>query len=329
MSVALAPRPESKGSKSEARRSVAIAIRFIPHYRVEFFNGLEERLKTSSIDLTIFADHAVPQAYVSDALNDVHAAVGVSNFYFGLHDFLGSRFARTGGASLRPPYWQPIFFRLLSFDLVIIEQSNSALLNYPLFARRRLLGDTPRIAFWGHGENLQRRDKGLRRWIKRSQTKQADHWFVYTDLSADIVRRLDVSDDIITVVNNSVDTSATKLARQSDAASRQRKKSDLGLGDAPVAIFCARLTKNKALPFLVEACRAARAEFGEFNLLVIGQGPYGPWLREQADKETWIHPMGPLYGDDKAGLLALAGTEAHASAALVAAAKTITVTIVM
>ena len=305
MDVLLTSNTEIPTANGEKQRSVAIVTRFIPHYRVEFFNGLEERLKTSSIGFAVFADHAVPQAYVSDALEKVHAAVSVQNNYFGLRDILGRRFARTGGASLRPPYWQPIFRRLLSFDLVIVEQSNSALLNYPLFARRHLLSESPRIAIWGHGENLQTSESGLRRWVKRNQTGQADHWFVYTELSANIVRKLKVNDDIITIVNNSVDTKAIKKASHLDAASKDRKKSKLGLSNAPVLVFCARLTKNKALPFLVDACRAAREKFGEFNLLVIGQGPDGPWLREQAEKETWIYPLGPLYGEDKANMLAL------------------------
>ena len=285
--------------------SVAFVCRLIPHYRIEFLNGLEDRLKTAAIGFTVFADHATPQSYLSEALEKVDAAVRVPNFHFGLRDFLGDRFNRSGGTSLRPPYWQPIFRRLLSFDLVIVEQANSALLNYPLIARRRLLAGRPKIAFWGHGENLQTHETGLRRWIKTTMTCQVDHWFGYTELSADILRRLGVNDDIITIVNNSVDTKVVKTASMMDAASKERKKSELGLDHSPVAVFCTRLTKNKALPFLVEACRAAREKFGEFTLLVIGDGHHGPWLREQAKKESWIRPLGLLYGAEKAEVLAL------------------------
>ena len=286
------------------RRSVAFVTRFIPQYRVEFLNGLEERLKIASIGFTVFADHAMPQSYMVDALKEVHCAVGVPIFHFGLRKILGSRSARRGGAKLRSPYWQPIFRRLLSFDLVIVEQANSALLNYALILRRQLAG-SPRIAFWGHGENLQTHETGLRRWIKTTMTCQADHCFGYTELSADILRRLGVNDDSITIVNNSVDTKVVKTASVMDAASKERKKSELGLDHSPVAVFCARLTKNKALPFLVEACRAAREKFGEFTLLVIGDGHHGPWLREQAKKEIWIRPLGLLYGAEKAEVLAL------------------------
>ncbi len=145
----------------------------------------------------------------------------------------------------------------------------------------------------------------MRRHIKSALTHQTDHWFVYTELSAGILREAGVDEGIITTVNNSVGTKAVKKASLMDAAAKWRKKSEFGLGDAPVAVFCARLSKNKALPFLFDACRAARKKFGEFTLLVIGDGFYGPWLREQAEKETWIRPLGPLYGGEKADVLAL------------------------
>ena len=150
-------------------KSVAFVTRIIPHYRLEFLNGLEDRLKTASIGLTVFADRVSPESFHADALEQVHCAVRVPNYYFGPHRLLSARYARSGGASLRPPYWQPIFRRLLSYDLVIVEQSNSALLNYPLILRCRLAG-SPRIAFWGHGKNLQSIETGIRHRIKRVLT---------------------------------------------------------------------------------------------------------------------------------------------------------------
>jgi glycosyltransferase involved in cell wall biosynthesis len=285
-------------------KSVAFVTRVVPHYRVEFLNGLEDRLKTASAKLTVFADNAIPQSNYSDALADVQCAVSVPNYYFGLRDVLAKRYSRSGGAALRPPYYQPILRRLLSFDLVIVEQSNSALVNYPLILHRRLLG-SPQIAYWGHGKNLQASESGWRRHLKEALTHQADHWFVFTEFSAAILREAGVDEGIVTTVNNSISTTDVKKASALDAAAKDRKKSELGLGDAPVAVFCARLSQNKALPFLVDSCRAAREKFGDFTLLVIGEGHYGPWLREQAKTQTWIRPLGSLYGRDKAEALAL------------------------
>lgn len=280
------------------RKSVAIVTKAIPHYRVALFNGLDARLKMGSTSLTVFADYALPHFHVSDGLEQVDCAIRVPHSYLG-PSHLAER------TSIRLPYWQPIFRQLLLFDFVILEQSNSSLLNYLLFARRRLLSKSPKIGLWGHGTNLQMREAGLRRWIKVTQCRQADHWFGYTEVSADILRRLGVNDDIITIVNNSVDTSAIKMASDMDVRLIEHRKSELQLGSSPVAVFCSRLSKNKALPFVIDACRSARERIGDFSLLVIGDGHYGPWLREQAEKESWIHPLGALYGSEKAKMLAL------------------------
>jgi L-malate glycosyltransferase len=286
------------------RKSVAFVTRSIPHYRVDFLNRLEDRLKTAAIGMTVFSDHVAPHTYHTDGLPEVPCAIGVPSYYLGLRKILGRRYERTSGNSLRPPYWQPIFRRLLTFDLVVVEQSNSALLNYPLILHRQL-ADSPRLAFWGHGENLQATRRGLRHGIKKAMTHHADHWFLYSELSAGIMRKLGVDDGIITIVNNSVDTNAVKAACAMSPATKARKRSELGLDGAPVAVFCARLTGNKALPFLVDACRAARERFGDFTLLVIGDGHYADWLRGQAEKESWIRPLGPLYGAEKAAMLAV------------------------
>jgi glycosyltransferase involved in cell wall biosynthesis len=288
-----------------SKRSVAYVARYIPHYRVEFLNGLEERLKGSSIGLTVFSDHAPSKTFLADGVDQINSAVSVPNYHFGLRHILSQRFIKSGGKSMRPPYWQPIFRRLLSYDLVIVEQSNSALLNYPLIARRRLLGGSPRVAFYGHGVHLQRDEEGPFDWVKKTQARHVDHWFAYTQLSADIIREFKINDDIVTTVNNSIDTTHVRMAGMMDAVAKAQIKQQLGLGDSRVVVFCARLSINKALPFVVEACRIARTKFPNFSLLVIGDGYHGPWLREQAANESWIRPLGALYGPEKAEILAI------------------------
>lgn len=156
--------------------------------------------------------------------------------------------------------------RLRTFDLVIVEQSSAPLVNCALMLRRRVFGAPPKLAFWGHGKNLQKEEVRPQRWLKTSFARQADHWFAYTKLSGEIVRQLGIREDIITVVNNSIDTSDLTSAATMDRAANAMERRRLGIGEGPVAVFCARLIQRKALPSIVEACRVARKSLPDLTL---------------------------------------------------------------
>ncbi|MGB5053343.1 MAG: hypothetical protein WBO24_02990, partial [Nitrospirales bacterium] len=53
---------------------------------------------------------------------------------------------------------QPVLKYVSGVDCVIVEQANRLLINYYLVLRRRLKRH-PRLAYWGHGENLQAKSK--------------------------------------------------------------------------------------------------------------------------------------------------------------------------
>src|SRR5262249_60679518 len=108
-----------------------------------------------------------------------------------------------------------------------------------LLARRlRLCG--PKIAFWGHGADLQsRRKNGVAQALKRAPLRRADFWFAYTELSRRLLLGNGYPDKLITVLNNSQDVSAI-----ADEFRRAHPGAAKGFGDAatrtPTAVFCAR-----------------------------------------------------------------------------------------
>lgn len=269
-------------------RSVAIVQRVVTDYNVPLFNGLLERLGDDRINLSIIAGDDGNRNHLRESLNQVTNAVRVRNIRLG-----------------KKLYWQPVLSRLKSFDLIIIEQSNAALVNYPLIWRRhRKLG--PKIAYWGHGRTFSPSDTGpLRAAWKRGMTNLVDHFFAYTDLSARTVMASGVSPDKITVVNNSLDTSQNTAARLAmNAERRARVRSEFGLPSGPVAIFCSRLLEGRQLPFLLDACRLSRDRVPDLQIVVIGDGEKYDWLSREAANTPWLHPMGALYGEPKANLLA-------------------------
>lgn len=278
------------GPHTGPRARVAIIYRIVPHYRVAFYNRLADFLARRGVDLTVFGGQARPDEAFEESGHLVTGHVFAPSIY--LHGVI---------------YYQPLFRRLRAFDLVVMEQANSALVNYPLFARRAL-GIGPRLALWGHGDDLQQQAPARwRRGVKRFLSRRADHWFAYTDSVKDTVERLGYPADRITVVQNAIDVSAvTEVCDGLDGADRAALRARLGLGDAPTAVFCARLTEGKGVPFLVEACARARRRVPDLQLAVVGSGPLEGWLRAQSIEHPWIHPLGARYGREKAEALAAA-----------------------
>jgi len=270
-------------------KSVAIVQRVIVHYRLTFYRRLSDILAKKGIRLTVFAGYARPEEAFRDGLDELECGIRVCNRY--LYGDI---------------YWQPLFGRLKAFDLVIVEQANSALLNYPLLLRRKWTGSSPLIAYWGHGATLHKgQAQPVRDNLKRFLTRQADWWFAYTDLSHTLVAKVGFPEGRICVVNNSTDTADISAAYEACAnTDRASIRNELGLhADGPVLVYCGRLYENKALPFLIESCRIARERLPNLSLLVIGGGELENWLENEAGKEVWIKPVGAKYGQEKAHFL--------------------------
>lgn len=270
-------------------KSVAIVQRVITHYRLSFYRKLLSLLAEKGIKLTVFAGYARSEEAFKDALDELECGIRIQNRYF---------FGNI--------YWQPLLAKLKDFDLVIVEQANSALLNYFLLLQRKLFGASPLIAYWGHGATLHRRKRTpIRENFKRFMTCQVDYWYGYTDLSRPLVMDAGFPEDRICVVNNSTDTADISAAYEACSnTDRISIRNELGLNaNGPVLVYCGRLHEKKALPFLIESCRTARSHLPNLSLLVIGDGPVGVWLRDAAGKEAWIKPVGPKYGQEKARYL--------------------------
>jgi glycosyltransferase involved in cell wall biosynthesis len=273
------------------QQRVAIVQRDIPNYRVAFLNLLSEELACKGIELTVFAGKAHRREGFVDALDELRCGVRVQNLNL--------------GAKI---YWQHIFRRLQKYDLVIVDQANAALLNYALFLSRWGLRRPPRLSYWGHGMTMQSEHSGLlRRWLKRTQTGAVDHWFAYTQISADIIAETGYPHDRITVVNNSVDTdeilaAAENVRRKGRDAVRQA----LGLEPGFTAVFCSRLYEGKKLGFLLEATVIVGRHAPDFQCVIIGDGPERSRIEAAARDMPWIRFTGALYGRQKANYLAAA-----------------------
>lgn len=271
---------------------VIIAQRFVKQYRLPFFDALHEALKGEGVELrVVYGQPMAEELRKGDTPPFVREwGIEVRNSWL------------LGGRLLFQPLWR----EASRANLVIVEQANLHLMNAPLLMGRRL--GRYKVAYWGHGRNRHDHREGLGERFKKLSLTWPDWWFAYTHGVADYLVGQGVSPQVVTAVQNSIDTTAFRLdlANVSDATLEDMRRR-LGLtADAPVGLYCGALNHYKRVDFLLEAARHIRARLPGFRLIVLGGGPDAPMVEQLASREPWIHSPGPSFGQDKAAWFRLA-----------------------
>jgi len=261
---------------------VLFVQRAIPNYRLPFFVCLRERLKALRIDFYVTSGESLPEDYLRDSVEHYPWIIKHKNHYL---------YERVHIHSIQ---------RLQSYDLVIVMQENSHLVNYFLLLRRYTLG-RPLVAFFGHGKNLNIQGKIVREYFKRKVSLLPDWWFAYTALAERAVVNNGYPKDSITVVNNAIDDKEIKqeCARQTEEE-KIVLRGKLGINkNSRVALFCGRLMDNK-VSFLIEALEAIREKVDTFEAIIIGAGALEERIRLISSQHHWLHYEGAVYGSDRA-----------------------------
>jgi len=199
---------------------------------------------------------------------------------------------------------QPLRPHLDGVDLLIVTQENKLIQNHVLLLAPRRF----KLAFWGHGANLQSDNpNGLRERYKRWTTNRVDWWFAYTQMSADLVSTAGFPDNRITVLNNAVDTSELQRQLQSvtpEETHALRESLDFGMG--PVGVYVGSLYADKRLDFLFEAAEAIRHEVPDFHVLILGEGPERDKVQAWCDAHPWARWVGARFGREKVAYVSMA-----------------------
>ena len=255
------------------RRRVLVVQERLPHYRVPFFEQLRSRLAQDGIDLELAHGRGQGAMAARGDEAELSWAHVVDNKTFGI-----------GGHSL---VWQPVRRLAAQADLVIVEQASRMAVNYALLARQVAGGS--RVAFWGHGANLQTDGSRVSRFSEAAKARYSrlpHWWFAYTEGSARRVEDLGFPHDRITVVQNAVDTSlieATIVDR-----------------DPHRCIFVGGLYAEKRLDLLLAAADAVVAELPTFRLVVVGAGPMQDYVEAESAHRPFVDYLGPKFGKDLA-----------------------------
>jgi glycosyltransferase involved in cell wall biosynthesis len=273
------------------RRSVAFVYPYLFQYRGPFHEAVRALLGEEQVEYRLY--------YSSNPKSDSPRGDLISLPW--ATDVACDRL-NFGGMQLR---YQRAFIAALSADLVIFQQENALLVNYPLQIARWFGG--PKTAFFGHGKNFQASNPGgSSERFKRFWANKVDWWFAYTERSAEIIRAANFPADRITVVNNAIDTSAiaAELAAVT-AGERLAKRNELFGGSENVGVFVGALYRLKRMDFLMRASELIRKSIPDFHLLVIGGGEDAPIVESAARLHPWIHYVGPKFGREKSLLASL------------------------
>src|SRR5207248_3109492 len=124
------------------------------------------RLDGDGIDLDLVHGRPTPRDVLRNDAAEVDWAIRREN-----------RVLRVGRREL---VWQPCLADARGADLVVVEQASRLILNYVLLARQA--AGRGRVAFWGHGANLQRQSaSAASEWVKRRVSRRPHWWFAYTE----------------------------------------------------------------------------------------------------------------------------------------------------
>jgi glycosyltransferase involved in cell wall biosynthesis len=202
--------------------------------------------------------------------------------------------------------YQPLLKEVAAADLVIAEQANKYLLNYLLLVFS--ISGIRRIAFWGLGENMGEGRTEISEWLRRQIVAKVGWWFAYTDSTADYLTANGVRRERITVVQNAIDTHEFRaLVAGIDEANLAVVRGQLGIGDGdPVGLFCAALSPDKGLRFLLAAAQTIKLTVPRFHLVILGGGPEENVARAAAETYPWVHYVGPKFGVEKARFFRIA-----------------------
>lgn len=237
------------------KQKVVIIQRRLTHYRVAFFHELKKSLNNIGIELKLLVGSGTQEEDRKHDSGHIPWAIQLPTRYF-----LNSKLC-----------WQPVHKFLVDADLVILTQENALLANHLMI----LLPQKFRLAFWGHGANLQSlRPDGIKERYKRWAMKRVDWWFAYTQLSTDLVLASGFPSARLTLVNNSIDMLDFRCQLESVSEKEiEDLRSSIGFSDGPVGVYIGSLYTNKRLEFLFSTAESIRSLLGTFNLLIIGDGP--------------------------------------------------------
>lgn len=269
------------------RPQVALLVPFLSEFRRSFYLRLTEDLEARGVTLVIA--HGAPYSRDQRARQDVIELEGAVR--------LKQWSTWVAG---RPLVHKRLVSLLRSSDVLVVDQTLRNLELYWLLLRQ-LTGRGPAVAMWDHGRTYTKPQSSLEQSLKYALTRQARWFFSYTDGGARAVAEHGFPRQRVTVVQNSIDTTALGEAyRQVTDGQLTEVRGEYGLTSGRTGLFVGGLTSSKRIPFLIEAAEEIAGRLPGFRLLVAGAGREKPLVEEAAARSPVVVPVGRAFGARKA-----------------------------
>jgi glycosyltransferase involved in cell wall biosynthesis len=265
-------------------KKVVIIQKSLVQYRKEFFEGLRKALYEVDVDLTLIYG----KQNNAESLRNDEVDLEWSKF-------IPNRTINIGSSQL---IWQPCLKEIKGKDLIIVESANKLLLNYWLMLTRHF--SRFKLAFWGHGRNMQGAQQGLANRFKSLFLKSCDWWFAYTQGVKQFLIEKGYPENQITAVQNAIDTSGLQVQYQAISDDDvQDLKLELGIEGHQVGLFCGGIYPEKLIDFLLESCLEIKTQVPDFHMIFIGAGIDAVKIKTAAQQYPWIHYVGPKFGAER------------------------------
>jgi glycosyltransferase involved in cell wall biosynthesis len=247
---------------------VVFVQKFVPHYRLPFFERVRDELARQGIEFVLiygspdpFEESKVKMAYPDWGIHAKTRHVGIAGRYL---------------------YWKNAFRYIQRGDFVVVEHAAKLLDNYLIFFMRQL--GYLKMGYFGHGHNFQATTEyRVSAVLKRLMVRKVDRWFAYTEVSRESLLNQAVADAQITVVNNT-------LVEPDNAALGKQTPDPLS------CVYVGGMYELKLLPLLIDAATRVAEKTPGFELHMVGDGPDKPLVDEAAKSRPWFHVHGSLYG---------------------------------
>lgn len=268
-------------------KRVLIVQRRLTSYRVPLFERMRLALAVQGVELKLVVGTALPYEIRKKDSAVIEWATVVP-----CHYFLSGRIC-----------WQDFGREAADVDLVIVTQENKLVYNLFFMLTKR----KKRLAFWGHGRNMQAVNQdSLKERFKKWTSNKVDWWFAYNELSARLLSGAEVDESKVTVLDNSIDTNALRRSLSEVTAETidvfRRKHS---LDGKRVGLFLGSLYSEKRVRFLLDSARIISSKVPGFVLVIAGDGPDRALIEADGDQD-YLRYIGPVHGDIKAVVLSVA-----------------------